>query len=156
MRGDWVMGLALRNKLMATLHGYKTWWSTELSRAGTSRRRNKILLLYIPMHNKLPVSEGVEWMAGARPPARPAPPPPARPPRPAPRAHFSDLAPALSQGMDDDAIFTDMEFTFLFESTTRRASTSIWETRSASSEPTTSRGSTPASSCCAGASGRAS
>ena len=30
-RGDWVMGLALRNKLMyATLHGYKTWWSTEL------------------------------------------------------------------------------------------------------------------------------
>lgn len=30
-RGDWIMELALRNKLMyATLHDYKTWWSTEL------------------------------------------------------------------------------------------------------------------------------
>ena len=86
-RGDWVMGLALRNKLMyATLHGYKTWWSTELvSSWDLEAAWNKIPLLYILMHNKLPVSEGVEWMRErrARPPARAAA--AARPPA-APRA----------------------------------------------------------------------
>ena len=105
-RGDWVMGLALRNKLMyATLHGYKTWWSTELvSSWDLEAAWNKIPLLYILMHNKLPVSEGVEWMRERRarprrprrrrrPPARraprPAPPPPRLAPAPPPQCGWT-------------------------------------------------------------------
>ena len=81
-RGDWVMGLALRNKLMyATLHGYKMWWSTELvSSWDLEAAWNKIPLLYILMHPESQLSQGIEWMLW----------------------------------MDDDAIFTDMEFNFPF------------------------------------------
>jgi hypothetical protein len=63
-RGDWVMGLALRNKLMyATLHGYKMWWSTELvSSWDLEAAWNKIPLLYILMHPESSLSEGIEWM----------------------------------------------------------------------------------------------
>ncbi|KAL3929996.1 MAG: hypothetical protein SGPRY_001721 [Prymnesium sp.] len=58
-RGDWIMELALRNKLMyATLHGYKTWWSTELVSAWDLEAAwNKIPLLYVLMHPKSPVSQ---------------------------------------------------------------------------------------------------
>jgi len=82
-RGDWIMELALRNKLMyATLHDYKTWWSTELVSAWDLEAAwNKIPLLYILMHPDSSVSRGVEWMLW----------------------------------MDDDAIFTDMNFTFPFD-----------------------------------------
>lgn len=82
-RGDWIMELALRNKLMyATLHDYKTWWSTELVSAWDLEAAwNKIPLLYVLMHPESPVSQGVEWMLW----------------------------------MDDDAIFTDMNFTMPFE-----------------------------------------
>ena len=81
-RGDWVMGLALRNKLMyATLHGYKTWWSTELvSSWDLEAAWNKIPLLYILMHPESSLTQGIEWMLW----------------------------------MDDDAVFTDMEFVFPF------------------------------------------
>jgi len=81
-RGDWVMGLALRNKLMyATLHGYKTWWSTELvSSWDLEAAWNKIPLLYMLMHPESTLSQGIEWMLW----------------------------------MDDDAVFTDMEFNFPF------------------------------------------
>ena len=59
-RGDWVMGLALRNKLMyATLHGYKMWWSTELvSSWDLEAAWNKIPLLYILMHPESGLSQG--------------------------------------------------------------------------------------------------
>ena len=81
-RGDWVMGLALRNKLMyATLHGYKMWWSTELvSSWDLEAAWNKIPLLYILMHPESSLTQGIEWMLW----------------------------------MDDDAVFTDMEFVFPF------------------------------------------
>jgi len=81
-RGDWIMELALRNKLMyATLHDYKTWWSTELVSAWDLEAAwNKIPLLYVLMHPDSPVTRGVEWLLW----------------------------------MDDDAIFTDMNFTFPF------------------------------------------
>ena len=81
-RGDWVMGLALRNKLMyATLHGYKMWWSTELvSSWDLEAAWNKVPLLYILMHPESTLSQGIEWMLW----------------------------------MDDDAVFTDMEFVFPF------------------------------------------
>ena len=57
-RGDWIMELALRNKLMyATLHDYKTWWSTELVSAWDLEAAwNKIPLLYILMHPDSPVT----------------------------------------------------------------------------------------------------
>ena len=82
-RGDWIMELALRNKLMyATLHDYKTWWSTELVSAWDLEAAwNKIPLLYILMHSESPVTQGIEWLLW----------------------------------MDDDAIFTDMNFTFPFD-----------------------------------------
>ena len=82
-RGDWIMELALRNKLMyATLHDYKTWWSTELVSAWDLEAAwNKIPLLYILMHPDSPVTQGIEWLLW----------------------------------MDDDAIFTDMNFTFPFD-----------------------------------------
>jgi len=82
-RGDWIMQLAVRNKLMyATLHGYKTWWSTELVSAWDLEAAwNKIPLLYVLMHPESPVTQGIEWMLW----------------------------------MDDDAIFTDMNFTFPFD-----------------------------------------
>ena len=59
-RGDWVMSLALRNKLMyATLHGYKMWWSTELvSSWDLEAAWNKIPLLYILMHPESSLSQG--------------------------------------------------------------------------------------------------
>ena len=81
-RGDWIMELALRNKLMyATAHGYKTWWSTELVSAWDLEAAwNKIPLLYVLMHPDSPVTSGVEWMLW----------------------------------MDDDAIFTDFNFTLPF------------------------------------------
>jgi len=81
-RGDWIMELALRNKLMyATTHNYKVWWSTELVSAWDLEAAwNKIPLLYVLMHPDSPVSQGVEWMLW----------------------------------MDDDAIFTDMNFTMPF------------------------------------------
>jgi hypothetical protein len=77
------MELALRNKLMyATLHDYKTWWSTELVSAWDLEAAwNKIPLLYILMHSESPVTQGIEWLLW----------------------------------MDDDAIFTDMNFTFPFD-----------------------------------------
>ena len=52
------MELALRNKLMyATLHDYKTWWSTELVSAWDLEAAwNKIPLLYILMHPDSPVT----------------------------------------------------------------------------------------------------
>ena len=55
-RGDWIMELALRNKLMyATLHDYKTWWSTELVSAWDLEAAwNKIPLLYTQLPNALP------------------------------------------------------------------------------------------------------
>mmetsp|Transcript_25146 Transcript_25146/g.81887 ORF Transcript_25146/g.81887 Transcript_25146/m.81887 type:complete len:839 (+) Transcript_25146:3-2519(+) len=82
-RGDWIMELALRNKLMyATLHDYKTWWSTELVSAWDLEAAwNKIPLLYVLMHPESPVTQGVEWLLW----------------------------------MDDDAIFTDMNFTMPLE-----------------------------------------
>jgi len=82
-RGDWIMELALRNKLMyATLHDYKTWWSTELVSAWDLEAAwNKIPLLYILMQPESPVTQGIEWLLW----------------------------------MDDDAIFTDMNFTFPFD-----------------------------------------
>ena len=54
-RGDWIMELALRNKLMyATVHDYKTWWSTELVSAWDLEAAwNKIPLLYVLMHLSL-------------------------------------------------------------------------------------------------------
>ena len=60
-RGDWIMELALRNKLMyATLHDYKTWWSTELVSAWDLEAAwNKIPLLYILMHPESPVTQGM-------------------------------------------------------------------------------------------------
>ena len=60
-RGDWIMELALRNKLMyATLHDYKTWWSTELVSAWDLEAAwNKIPLLYILMHPESPVTRGM-------------------------------------------------------------------------------------------------
>ena len=53
------MELALRNKLMyATLHDYKTWWSTELVSAWDLEAAwNKIPLLYILMHPESPVTQ---------------------------------------------------------------------------------------------------
>jgi hypothetical protein len=42
--GDWIMELALKNKLMySTLHGYKTWWSTEqaFERSNSAQRRHR-------------------------------------------------------------------------------------------------------------------
>jgi len=82
-RGDWIMELAVRNKLMySTLHGYKTWWSTELVSAWDLEAAwNKIPLLYVLMHPDSLISQGTEWMLW----------------------------------MDDDAIFTDMNFTFPFD-----------------------------------------
>jgi hypothetical protein len=82
-RGDWIMELAARNKLMyATLHDYKTWWSTELVSAWDLEAAwNKIPLLYILMHPDSPVSQDIEWLLW----------------------------------MDDDAIFSDMNFSFPFD-----------------------------------------
>ena len=68
--------------MYATLHDYKTWWSTELVSAWDLEAAwNKIPLLYILMHPDSPVTQGIEWLLW----------------------------------MDDDAIFTDMNFTFPFE-----------------------------------------
>ena len=129
-RGDWVMGLALRNKLMyATLHGYKMWWSTELvsswdleaawhnSRVHTwwscpgsqnpdrayARERNLSSLACR------------EWPHEARLAS------PFHPRNKIPLLYIlMHPESTLSQGiewmlwMDDDAIFTDMEFNFPF------------------------------------------
>jgi len=43
----------------ATLHDYKTWWSTELVSAWDLEAAwNKIPLLYVLMHPESPVSQG--------------------------------------------------------------------------------------------------
>lgn len=65
-RGDWIMELALRNKLMyATLHDYKTWWSTELVSAWDLEAAwNKIPLLYVLMHPESPVSQVWAYRGG--------------------------------------------------------------------------------------------
>ena len=119
-RGDWIMELALRNKLMyATLHKYKTWWSTELVSAWDLEAAwNKIPLLYILMHPDSPVTQGMFVLTALEP-------------HPDHRARASltrrtGASMAVSSfvflrcsewllWMDDDAIFTDMNFTFPYD-----------------------------------------
>jgi hypothetical protein len=99
-RGDWIMALALRNKLMySTLHGYKTWWSTELVSAWDLEAAwNKIPLLYVLASPESPVTHGIECAATSTPRTH-GPPLPrlqrSHPrPSPVPRLHASHPRPS--------------------------------------------------------------